>query len=326
MTNCGEAPDAQVTAAKQGNAVSGWDEELGAYQQYLRHELNRSPHTIKAYLSDLRDCAEFHRAAGHSALADVSLSSLRDWLAAAQGAGASQKTVARKVSSVKTFLQWCVDRELLSTNPALRLRSPKQAQQLPTVLNATQIKRFFALAEEHVATAPPESVEQQIALRDLAMFEVLYGSGIRVAELTGLDVADINFTDGLLRVLGKGNKERVVPLGVPAARALRAWLAARDRLASEGETACFVGVQGKRINQRVVRQRVDRLLALIPDTAARGPHALRHSAATHLLDGGADIRSVQEVLGHASLQTTQLYTHVSIDRLRSSYQQAHPRA
>ena len=303
-----------------------WDKLLEDYQTYLRHELNRSPNTVKAYMTDLTECAEHHQHDGYGTPADVTLTTLRQWLLNLRNAGASSRTIARKVSSIRSFLQWCVDRGHLAVNEALRLTSPKLGQQLPTVLSFQQIKLFFHLAEEAIGRAEVGTAAYDLALRDLAMFEVLYGSGIRVAELTTMNVTDINFSEQLLKVRGKGNKERMVPFSDPAGGALQRWLAVRDNLATSGTNACFVGARGGRINQRVVRERVDQLLEQIPDTAARGPHALRHSAATHLLDGGADIRSVQEVLGHASLQTTQLYTHVSIDRLRSSYQQAHPRA
>ncbi|MFC0582715.1 tyrosine recombinase XerC [Micrococcoides hystricis] len=303
-----------------------WDELIDAYARYLAHELNRSPNTIKAYVADLQDCAEFHRQHKVPEVSGCSLNSLRQWLATVQQAGAASKTIARKVSAARTFLQWCVDREYLEANPALRLASPKQNQQLPTVLSAKQVEQFFQLANHRFDETEDGSVERALAARDLAMFEVLYGAGIRVGELTGLDTQHIDFSQQLIRVRGKGDKERIVPIGVPAVKALRNWLDLRHTVARPETSACFVGAQGRRINQRVVREQVDRILEQIPDTAARGPHALRHSAATHLLDGGADIRSVQEVLGHASLQTTQLYTHVSIDRLRESYQQAHPRA
>lgn len=304
-----------------------WSELTSMYRDYLRYELNRSPNTIRAYLVDISDSAEFHLRQGIESPEKATLSSLRSWLAHVQGAGAQSATLARKVSSIRSFLQWALDRDLISQHAATRLSSPKTATHLPSVLSQAQVEKFFQIAHNQLAATEPESVDYLVGLRDLAIFEILYGTGIRVGELVGLNVEDVDTKGFTLRVTGKGNKQRTVPCGKPAIVALEKWLKVRQRFVVEKSYgALFLGVRGARIDQRVVRQRIDRILSQIPDTEARGPHVFRHSAATHLLDGGADIRSVQEVLGHSSLQTTQLYTHVSIDRLRSSYARSHPRA
>jgi integrase/recombinase XerC len=234
----------------------------------------------------------------------------------------SRSTLARRAATARSFTAWAVREELLDADPALRLKAPKRDKSLPGVLHQQQVVRVLdglqAAAEDGGA----------LALRDRAMVELLYATGVRVGELAGLDVDDLDPDRRTLKVLGKGNKERTVPYGLPAAVAVDDWLRrGRPLLAAEGSgPALFLGVRGRRVDQRQVRAVVKDLLDALGDTAATGPHALRHSAATHLLDGGADLRAVQEILGHSSLATTQIYTHVSVDRLRRSYQQAHPRA
>jgi integrase/recombinase XerC len=202
------------------------------------------------------------------------------------------------------------------------LASPKQHKTLPAVLRADEAEDLIAAVADRTDDGSP------VSLRDVALLEVLYATGIRVGELVGLDVDDIDADRRLLRVFGKGRKERAVPYGQPASRALERWLVhGRPQLAVEGAgPALFLGVRGRRVDQRVVRSMVHRALAEVPGAPDLGPHGLRHTAATHLLEGGADLRSVQELLGHSSLATTQLYTHVTTDRLRSAYRQAHPRA
>jgi integrase/recombinase XerC len=212
--------------------------------------------------------------------------------------------------------------ELIETDPALRLRAPKAEKSLPGVLQSQQLVRLLNTLAEAAADGSP------VPVRNRAMVELLYATGLRVGELAALDVDDLNPDRRTLRVVGKGNKERTVPFGVPAAVAVDDWLRrARPLLAtSQSGPALFLGARGHRVDQRQVRTVVNALFEALGDTSATGPHALRHSAATHLLDGGADLRAVQEILGHSSLATTQIYTHVSVERLRSSYQQAHPRA
>lgn len=285
-----------------------------AVNDYLDHAMlveGKSPATIRGYRSDLQNLV-----ADMVGWEDVTLSALRAWLAAAVEQGKSRATIARRTAAVRAFCAWALRQGYLQTNPAARLVSPRTVRSLPRVLEAFDAAE---LVEQPLAGNGTELV------RDRAMLEMLYATGIRVAELVGLDPEDVDLQRGTARVLGKGNKERMVPFGRPASEALQRWLQVRHELASDGESALFVGVRGKRINQRQVRRVVERAASTI---GARGvtPHGLRHAAATHLLDGGADLRVVQEVLGHSSLQTTQIYTHVSVDRLTKAYRQAHPRA
>lgn len=293
-----------------------------AFERYLRMERGRSEHTIRAYIGDL-DALLIHAIAdGNTSVADLELSSLRRWLGEQNNAGLARSTLARRAATVRSFTAWALREELITVDPALRLKAPQREKKLPAVLQQQQVQR---LLDELIAAA---QTRDPIAIRDLAMVELLYATGIRVGELAGLDVDDINRERRTLKVLGKGNKERTVPFGVPADRAVGDWLDfARAVLLKPGAgAALFLGKRGGRIDQRAVRTVVDRLLQAMGDTSATGPHTLRHTAATHLLDGGADLRAVQEILGHTSLATTQLYTHVSVERLRDSYRTAHPRA
>jgi integrase/recombinase XerC len=238
--------------------------------------------------------------------------------------GQARATLARRAASAHSFTAWLHRTGRLSRDVGLRLQAPRRPRTLPGVLRAEQARD--ALAEAGSRATAPEA--DPLALRDAAMLEVLYATGVRVGELCGLDVDDIDPGRRTVRVVGKGDKERVVPYGVPAAHALDAWFVrGRGRLVREDSPpAAFLGRRGGRIDQRQVRQVVHLALERVDGAPSLGPHGLRHSAATHLLDGGADLRSVQELLGHATLTTTQLYTHVSVDRLRASYRQAHPRA
>lgn len=287
---------------------------LEAVADYLDHALlveGKSAATVRAYRSDL------HSLVGtmHS-WSDVTLSALRAWLATAVEQGKTRATLARRTAAARAFCAWAVRQGHLQANPAARLVSPRTGRSLPRVLEANDAA---ALVEQSTAAAGPE------AARDRAMLEMLYATGMRVAELVGLDPADVDLNRCTARVLGKGDKQRIVPFGAEATQALREWLAVRDKFAKPQETALFVGVRGTRINQRQVRRVVERA-AKASGASGVTPHGLRHAAATHLLDGGADLRVVQEVLGHSSLQTTQIYTHVSVDRLTAAYRQAHPRA
>lgn len=292
------------------------------FARYLEGERARSPHTVRAYLSDVHSLLAAAASDGASGLGELELSTLRRWLGAQSESGMSRATLARRAATARSFTAWAVREELLEADPALRLKAPKLEKTLPGVLNQQQVLRVLGGLEEAADDGGP------LAIRDRAMVELLYATGLRVGELAGLDVDDLDPDRRTLRVLGKGNKERTVPYGVPAAVAVDDWLR-RGRPVLAVETsgpALFLGVRGRRVDQRQVRAVVNDLLDALGDTSATGPHALRHSAATHLLDGGADLRAVQEILGHSSLATTQIYTHVSVDRLRRSYQQAHPRA
>ncbi|MDR1790874.1 MAG: tyrosine recombinase XerC [Propionibacteriaceae bacterium] len=285
----------------------------------------RAEHTVKAYCSDITLLLEWLLAERVVDLEEIDIRHLRTWLALQLQIGRERTTLQREVSAVRAFFGWLTRTGQLAVDPSATLRSPKAARHLPPTLETPEAEAMFEVLSAAVAAAKDETGRAR-ALRDAAIIEVLYGGGVRVAELTGLDVLAIDWARGVIRVLGKGNKERVVPLGRPAFRALQAWLDARHLLANPGELAVFVGDRGARIDQRVVRRLVHRVLAQIPDAPDLGPHGLRHAMATHLLQGGADLRSVQELLGHASLATTQLYTHVTQDRLRAAFNQAHPRA
>ncbi|MDN4473583.1 tyrosine recombinase XerC [Demequina zhanjiangensis] len=297
---------------------------LSAFEGYLRHERGLSDNTVRAYVGDLLHLTESLGASvseADSTLARIELPDLRAWLASMAASGLSRTTLARRGASARAFFAWAHDTERLASNPALRLASARPASTIPEVISIDDV---FTLLE----TARKRSDDgDAIHLRDWACVELLYATGMRVGELVGVDVKDIDLNERLVRVMGKGGKERTVPFGEPAEKAVSQWLdEGRPVLVSEHSgDALLIGRRGSRADQRQVRESVHRLcrLARVPDIA---PHALRHTAATHLLDRGSDLRSVQEVLGHASLTTTQRYTHVSADRLRSAYQLAHPRA
>lgn len=300
----------------------GLGEPLEAFAAYLSGERAVSPHTRRAYLGDLTGLLAYAAQEGAASLADLELGTFRRWLGAQNSAGVARATLARRSASARVFTSWALREERIPADPALRLKAPKRERSLPGVLQASQLDRLLA----GLATAASDG--GPLAVRDRAIVELLYATGVRVGELAGLDVDDLDPDRRTLRVIGKGNKERTVPYGVPAAVAVDDWLRRGRPLVATGTSgpALFLGARGGRVDQRQVRTLVKRLFEALGDTSASGPHALRHSAATHLLDGGADLRAVQEILGHSSLATTQIYTHVSVDRLRQSYQQAHPRA
>ena len=299
---------------------------LASYRRYLALQRDLSEHTVRAYLVDIGDLLSFLGVGGgdaepvEAALATLDLADLRDWLAAQAASGHSRATLARRSASVRTFSTWAFEEGVLTSDVAARLRAPRVDNRLPGVLTAQQATQLLKVAAELAADG------NALAVRDLAIIETLYATGVRVSELVGLDVTDLDHSQRTLRVLGKGRKERTVPYGLPAARALEGWLSRRAEIcASDAAAALFLGMRGRRIDPRAVRDVVHRLCAAaqVPDL---GPHGLRHSAATHVLSGGADLRRVQELLGHSSLATTQRYTHVSAERLRSVYEQAFPRA
>ncbi|MEO7017320.1 MAG: tyrosine recombinase XerC [Leifsonia sp.] len=295
---------------------------IEGYSVHLAVERGYSAQTVRAYRSDLTSFAAFAGKRGVAATSDITLDVLRDWLWAAAQEGRSKATLARRSASARGFTAWVARAEGAATDPAARLRSPKADKTLPRVINRAQMSGMLDGLAERASEGEPN------ALRDLAVVELLYASGIRVSELTGLDVDDLDLERLTVRVLGKGAKERVVPFGVPARDALVDYQRrSRSILAgARSGPALFLGVRGGRLGTRAVYELVAGLLADIPGGGPAGPHALRHTAATHLLDGGADLRAVQELLGHASLGTTQIYTHVSTERLKESYRIAHPRA
>ncbi len=294
---------------------------VDAFAAHLRSERNRSEHTVRAYTGDVTSVLRHLQRRGHRHLAALDVNALRSWLAGQRTTGMSRATLARRASAVRAFTAWAHRCGLLEVDVGAQLASAKRRQGLPQVLRPAEVSALL----DNVAR--PDNGEP-LALRDRAVLEVLYATGIRVSELTGLDVDDVDDERRVVRVLGKGSKERTVPYGAPAAAALRDWLVrGRPVLARPGAgAALFVGARGGRLGVRAVRDVVHRWLRTVPGAPDVGPHGFRHSAATHLLEGGADLRSVQELLGHATLGTTQIYTHVSVDRLRQAYRQAHPRA
>ena len=300
-----------------------YEKLLATFQRHLEIERNLSVHTIRAYMGDLTSLLEHLETLGITSIADLQLAHLRSWLANQQVKGASRTTISRRAVSVRLFTKWALKNKYISTDVGTSLATPKGHRTLPEVLGIDDAK----LAMDSMATRAAED-ETPMSLRDVAMVEILYASGARVAELCGLNLADIDYNRQTIQVLGKGNKERVIPLGNPAMRALKKWLDdGRAQMMNEkSEKAVFLGARGKRIDQRAVRSVVYEALSAIEGIERMGPHALRHSAATHLLEGGADLRTVQEILGHASLATTQIYTHVSTERLQKAFRQAHPRA
>lgn len=289
-------------------------------ERFLRHlefERGRSAHTVRAYRGDLTGLLD-----GIESLDRLDLAALRRWLAAGHAAGAGRATLARRAAAARTFTAWARRAGHLHDDPGARLASPRPRHALPVVLKQEETAALLDAAESGAAEGDP------VALRDLVVLELLYATGIRVAELCGLDVDDVDDDRRALRVLGKGSRERTVIYGVPAAMALRRWLAhGRPALVRPGSPpALLLGAKGGRLDPRIARSVVHRALAAVPGAPDTGPHGLRHAAATHMLSGGADLRYVQELLGHAKLATTQLYTHVTVERLKVVHEQAHPRA
>ncbi|MFC5729804.1 MULTISPECIES: tyrosine recombinase XerC [Nocardioides] len=295
---------------------------LGDYERHLVSERNLAPHTVKAYVGDIAGLLEHASRLGLEDTQELDLRALRSWLAKQQGLGLSRTTVARRATAARVFTGWLARTGRAASDAGSALGSPKPHRTLPDVLRVDEARELIAAATALADDGSPTG------LRDVAILELLYATGMRVGELCGLDIDDLDRDRNVVRVFGKGRKERTVPFGHPAAKALDAWLTVgRAQLSRPGSgPALFLGARGGRIDQRAVRSLVHRLIADVPGAPDLGPHGLRHTAATHLLEGGADLRSVQELLGHASLATTQRYTHVTTDRLRRAYQQAHPRA
>ncbi|MBB2997358.1 integrase/recombinase XerC [Paeniglutamicibacter cryotolerans] len=304
---------------------------MNGFERYQRLERARSEHTLRAYRSDLENLLRECASRQVTTVEGIDLTLLRLWMGGLQELGLSRSTLARRSATARTFFGWARREGLVAIDPASRLRSPVPDQKLPHVLQRQQVDRLLqvrTVAQVDGASGQPSVEQKAVRDRDHALLELLYATGIRVGELVTLDLESVDHDRRTLRVLGKGDKERTVPFGQPALNALDDWLRrGRGVLAVAGSgSALFLGVRGGRLGQRQVREIVSKALEELGDTAARGPHALRHTAATHLLDGGADLRAVQEYLGHSSLATTQRYTHVSVERLRESYQRAHPRA
>ncbi|KRA29741.1 recombinase XerC [Nocardioides sp. Root614] len=311
-----------MTADSRDALPEGFARVLGDYERHLVSERDLAAHTVTAYLGDLVGLLDHASRLGLADVADLDLRTLRSWLAKQQTMGLSRTTLARRATAARVFTGWLARTGRAPTDAGSALGSPKPHRTLPSVLRVDEASELIAAAAALADDGSP------VGVRDVAMLELLYATGMRVGELCGLDVDDVDRDRNVVRVFGKGRKERTVPFGHPAAAAIDRWIAsARPALARPGSgAALFLGARGGRIDQRAVRTLVHRRLAEVPGAPDLGPHGLRHTAATHLLEGGADLRSVQEVLGHASLATTQRYTHVTTDRLRRAYQQAHPRA
>ena len=300
-----------------------FQEILKAFNRHLTSERDLSVHTVRAYIGDLESLLAHLETLKVDEIAQLELIHLRSWLANQQIKGGARTSLSRRITSIRLFTKWAVKNKYLAKDVGTTLATPKGHRILPDVLEIDEAKT----AMDSLATRATEE-QTPLSLRDAAIVEMLYATGARVGELCGLDFNDIDYDRQTIRVLGKGNKERTIPFGNPALRALTSWLKqGRDQIAqSQSGDAVFIGARGKRIDQRTVRTVVYEALSAIEGIERMGPHALRHSAATHLLEGGADLRTVQEILGHASLATTQIYTHVSTERLQKAFKQAHPRA
>jgi integrase/recombinase XerC len=304
-------------------------EALQAFCRYLAAERALSRHTVRAYHADVRSLLEHAACHGVADPGALDLAALRGWLADQHQAGAARTSLARRGAAARAFTAFAHRQGWLAIDPGPQLGTPKAHRVLPRVLRQEQMSRVLAASEDRAArelAAGKQAGEQgaaALALRDVAVLELLYASAIRVSELCELDLGRLDLERRTVRVFGKGGKERVVPVGVPAVRAVSRWQQeGRPTLAGpRSGQALFLGARGGRLDPRTARRIVHARLQ-----ADVGPHAIRHTAATHLLEGGADLRSVQEILGHASPATTQIYTHVSAERLKASYRQAHPRA
>lgn len=297
------------------------DDLLVEFRHYLSGRWGLQDNTLRAYTSDLTHLGEYLNRTGSSSLSGLGARSLRGWLADMRSQGAARSTLRRRVCSVRRFTEWATAVGYLDSDPAALLVSPSVEQTLPHVLSQNQATSLMQIAAADGDTSAA-------ALCDWAIVELLYASGLRVAELCGLNTPDLDSSRLVATVIGKGDRQRSVPYGRPAARAIDQWLqVGRPQWAGPSSgAALLLGPRGGRINPRRVRDRLHRLMVLVPEAPPIAPHGLRHSAATHMLEGGADLRTVQEMLGHASLSTTQVYTHVTAERLRTSYERAHPRA
>jgi len=294
-----------------------------AYRAHLFDERNLSENSIRAYLADLDSLLLHINQLGVTEFSQLELNHVRSWLANLQIKGAARSSITRRVVSIRAFTYWGAKNGWLASDIGRDLVAPKPERHLPEIVDIAGAS--LTLEALHTRSMEDQSPSN---IRDVAMVETLYGTGIRVSELVGLNLGDLDRARNTIRVIGKGDKERIVPIGQPALRAIDRWLnEARTELSSsQSGEALFLGSRGKRIDPRVVRQVVYEAMQALGSNKKMGPHALRHSAATHLLEGGADLRTVQEILGHSSLATTQIYTHVSEERIKKAYEQAHPRA
>jgi integrase/recombinase XerC len=293
------------------------------FGRHLETQRSLSKHSIRAYLGDLESLLQHLQTLGITDISQLKVADIRSWLANLQVKGGARTSIARRAVSIRLFTKWAAKEGITTSDVGANIATPKSHRTLPEFIDAPSA----TVAMDALATRVAEEGSPQ-SLRDCAMVEVLYASGARVGELCGLDLHDIDYERSTIRVFGKGSKERTIPIGAPAMSALKAWITTGrpELLVKVSGAALFLGSRGKRIDQRAVRTVVYEALSALEGAERMGPHALRHSAATHLLEGGADLRTVQEILGHASLATTQIYTHVSMQRLQSAFKQAHPRA
>jgi integrase/recombinase XerC len=316
---------------------------LDGFRRHIDAERGLSSHTIRAYLGDVSSLLDHAAQAGVTAPDGLDIGTLRGWLGKQHGTGHSRATLARRAAAARAFTAFASARGLMATDPGPLLGTPKAPRRLPHVLRQDQVAAILEASGRRAGGPGDGSYGGQtdrsgsgrgmvpdwaLALRDAAIMELLYATGIRVSELCGLDLGGLDEERRTVRVLGKGGRERTVPAGIPAVRAVSAW-ARQGRpliVTPRSGFALFLGARGGRLDPRAVRRVVHAWIAAVPGTPSSGPHGLRHAAATHLLEGGADLRSVQEILGHASLTSTQIYTHVTVERLQAAYRQAHPRA
>ncbi len=294
--------------------------ELEAFLQYLISERHYSPHTVQAYGADIRqfmdDLANGAEPGGAADMHGVTRETLRRYLGTLIQHGLSKKSIARKLASLHSFFRYLVKMHQLDCNPALALSAPKLDKRLPEFFREEEILKALDSIDENTASG----------IRDKAMIDLFYGTGMRLSELAGLDIQDIDFRSGAVKVTGKGRKERVLPIGRSVLNTLDRYLRRRGEFSPSGQNALFLNQRGTRISSRGIERIVEYWLRQVSEKIKVSPHLLRHSFATHLLDRGADLRAVKELLGHASLSTTQIYTHLTVDRLKKVYRQAHPRA
>jgi len=283
------------------------------FQAYLSIERNASPHTILNYTKDLES---FFNSTEKKKLEEIDYLTVRKYLAVMTNRRSSKRSIARRLSTLRTFFKFLYRDGYIKTNPVSGVSTPKLDRKLPVFLDEIKVVQFI--------TAP--SKDDLSGLRDRAILETLYSSGMRVSELVSMNISNIDFISGLVKVLGKGRVERLTPIGEEAAKALRQYLNARSKNKKDKIPAVFLNKSGQRITDRSIRRIVDKYISAAAIKEKISPHSLRHSFATHLLNKGADLRSVQELLGHKNLSTTQIYTHVSQERLKAVYDKAHPRA
>ena len=291
-----------------------FEKSIQDFTDFLTLSARKSPQTVKAYVGDVQSFLEYATAIT-SDITDIDQYVIREWLAS-DYEHHQASTIGRRIASIRAFFKWAKSAGIVTVNPALAIKTPKKPQSLPKFLSQKQMTQMLQRESDEV-----------IAVRDIAILELLYATAIRVSELCGLDIADINFEEMSIKVIGKGNKERIVPFGAPCRGAIEKWISLRSSIKSvEKQPALFLGARGKRIDPRVVREVVYKTIEALGEIEKLGPHAIRHSAATHMMESGADLRTLQEILGHSNLSTTQIYTHVSVKRLQDVFNQAHPRA